>query len=138
MKPEILLNNLNEALNNHDIEAFLKCFSTNYTSEQPVHPARLFRGKEQVRKNWSLNFQEMPDFRSKILRHINSDNTIWVEWEWNGTRQDGSKLQMCGVSIFGIEQDEISWGRLYVEPIQADGEGIDIAIKEIMHGKKNE
>ena len=97
----------------------------------------MFQGIEQVRKNWSANFSEMPDFHSTILRYVSDANTVWVEWLWQGTRQDTSKLQMCGVCIFYVEKQQIKWGRLYVEPVQAQGAGIDAAMKVVMHGKSD-
>ena len=59
---------LNAALNAHDLEAFLACFQDDYESEQPAHPDRAFRGREQVRSNWSAVFDGVPDFRSELLR----------------------------------------------------------------------
>ena len=38
-----------------------------YDSQQPLHPARQFQGREQVRKNWSAMFREIPDFRADVL-----------------------------------------------------------------------
>ena len=37
--------------NAHDLEAFLACFQEDYESEQPAHPDRAFRGRDQVRSN---------------------------------------------------------------------------------------
>ena len=137
MDAEILLFKLRDALNTHDIESFVACFDKNYYSEQPVHPDRNFHGHEQVRKNWAANFDEMPDFSAHLLRHASSNNSLWTEWEWQGTRQDKSKLLMRGVIIMGVETDKIKWGRLYVEPVDISGKGIEAAVKEVMHGKKD-
>jgi hypothetical protein len=38
---------------------------------------------------------------------------------------------MRGVAISGIEADQIKWARLYIEPVQAMGEGIDAAVKSL-------
>jgi SnoaL-like protein len=136
MLMENLLLKLHDAINKHDLEAFVNCFSENYKSEQPVHPDRIFKGREQVRKNWSANFNEMRDFRSDLLRYRIDPDLIWSEWEWQGTRQNKTTLQMRGVILFGINGNEIIWGRLYMEPVQTQGEGIDASVSKVMIGKK--
>jgi len=136
MDLESLLLKLKDAFNTHDINSFIECFDENYYSEQPVHPDRTFRGQEQVKKNWSSNFDEMPDFSAQLLRHFISNDSIWAEWEWQGTRQGKSRLHMRGVTIMGVEDGKIKWGRLYVEPVQVSGKGIEVTVREVMQGKK--
>jgi len=136
MDPEALLLKLKNAFNTHDMKSLLECFDENYYSEQPVHPDRTFLGQEQVKKNWASNFEEMPDFSAQLLRHSISNNSIWSEWEWQGTRQDKSRLLMRGVIIMIIENGKIKRGRLYMEPVEVSGKGIEAAIEEVMHGKK--
>jgi hypothetical protein len=58
---------LNSAMNARDIEAFVDCFDEDYESEQPVHPDRAFRGRGQVRANWSAIFDGVPDFRAELV-----------------------------------------------------------------------
>ena len=53
-----------EALNAHDLEGQLGLFKEDYRSEQPVHPARTFSGREQVRENWSKLYESIPDFQA--------------------------------------------------------------------------
>ena len=136
MDEESLLFKLNDAFNKHDIEAFVACFDENYYSEQPAHPDRIFKGREQVRKNWASNFDDMPDFSAQLIRHAVNKDTVWAEWEWRGTRKDNSKLFMRGIMIMGIQEGRINWGRLDVEPVEVNGKGIEAAMEEVMHGKK--
>ena len=136
MNPEDLLLKLKNAFNTHDMNSLMECFDENYYSEQPVHPDRTFQGQEQVKKNWASNFEEMSDFSAQLLRHTISNNSIWSEWEWQGTRQDKSRLFMRGVIIMIIENGKIRQGRLYIEPVEVSGKGIEAAIEEVMHGKK--
>jgi hypothetical protein len=138
MDLEPLLLKLKNAFNSHDITLLTECFDEGYSSEQPNHPDRSFQGQEQVRKNWASNFNEMPDFSAHLLRHAISNNSIWAEWEWQGTRQDNSRLLMRGVTVMGIESGKIKWGRLYIEPVEMSGKGIEAAIEEVMHGKKTD
>ena len=82
-----------EALNRHDIEAFVECFDPSYRSAQPAHPNRGFGGKEQVRKNWSGMFESFPDFEAQLLRHTSDERVVWGEWHWRATG-----LDMAGVT----------------------------------------
>lgn len=122
----LVIERLHDALNRHDLEAFLGCFDQGYRSEQPAHPNRGFGGKDQVRKNWSAIFESFPDFRAELLRHTSDGATLWSEWHWTATG-----LNMAGVLLFGVEEDRIVWGRLYVEPVEEDGENIDDAMRRM-------
>ena len=37
---------------------------------------------------------------------------------------------MDGVIVLGIEDSLIAWGRLYMEPVEADGVGIDEMVRD--------
>lgn len=60
----------------------------------------------------------MPDLHSELLRFTVKGETVWSEWHWQGTRLDGSSLNMGGVIIFGTGNGHITWGRLYMEPVE--------------------
>jgi hypothetical protein len=38
---------------------------------------------------------------------------------------------MAGVTLLGVEEDRIVWGRLYMEPVEEDGEEIDDSVRSI-------
>jgi ketosteroid isomerase-like protein len=120
-----------EAMNAHDIDAFVACFHDDYDSAQPAHPDRAFRGSDQVRQNWSSIFASVKDFRADLVRADAAADVEWSEWRWQGTHEDGSRLDMAGVIVFGIRDGRVAWGRLYVEPIEQGGEGIDAAVREM-------
>ena len=122
---------LRDAMNNHDLEAFLECFLEDYRSEQPVHPGRGFGGRDQVRANWSAIFSGVGDFAADLVSLGQDEGREWSEWRWTGTRQDGSILDMAGVIIAGVRDDRIAWARLYVEPVQAAEETIDEAVQRM-------
>jgi len=129
-----VLERLHQAQNQHRLEAFVECFAPDYQSEQPIHPDRTFRGPEQVRKNWSTVFSQMPDFHAELLRATAEDDTVWAEWRWTGTQSDGGQFDWRGVTIFGVQEDQITWARLYLEPVQEAGAGIDGAVRNMTHG----
>jgi ketosteroid isomerase-like protein len=128
-----LLQRLHTAQNQHDLDAFINCFDPDYVSEQPVHPERAFHGREQARKNWSAFFSSMPDFRSEVLRAATGNDILWAEWRWSGTRADGTRLEMRGVTVFGIREDLIVWGRLYMESVEQTSIGIDEVVRSLTH-----
>jgi ketosteroid isomerase-like protein len=56
------------ATNDRDLEALVACFAEDYENETPVHPARGFSGREQVRRNWEQIFTHVPDLRTEVKR----------------------------------------------------------------------
>lgn len=122
---------LNAAMNAHDIDAFVACFDEDYDSEQPAHPDRAFRGRDQVRENWSAIFEGVPDFKAELLDATASGETEWSEWRWRGTQSDGTPLDMAGVIVGGVRDGRLSWARLYVEPVEQGGAGIDAAVRSM-------
>jgi ketosteroid isomerase-like protein len=122
---------LSAAMNAHDIEAFAACFDEEYESEQPVHPDRAFRGRDQVRRNWSAIFEGVPDFTAELISASVEGDTEWSEWRWRGTQSDGTPLDMAGVIVGGVRNGRLGWARLYVEPVERGGAGIDAAVRDM-------
>jgi hypothetical protein len=122
---------LQHAMNAHDIDAFIDCFHDDYDSKQPAHPDRAFRGSGQARENWSAIFAGVPDFSSELVASAVSDETEWSEWHWRGTHADGTALDIVGVIVCGVRDGRMSWARLYVEPVEQAGAGIEAAVREM-------
>ena len=126
-----MMHRLLEAMNAHDLDAFVACFADGYASEQPAHPERAFRGRDQVRENWTGVFAGVPDFRAElVLAAVTDDGAEVGEWRWHGTHTDGSPFAMRGVIVVGIDDDRVAWGRLYMEPVEQGGVGIDDMVRE--------
>lgn len=126
-----VIDRLLSAMNAHDLDAFVACLAPDYRSEQPAHPNRAFRGAEQARHNWAGVFSGVPDFRAELLAAATTADGVEIgEWRWRGTYTDGSPFAMSGVTVMGIEDDRIAWGRLYMELDDAGGEGIDEMVQE--------
>jgi ketosteroid isomerase-like protein len=132
--PRVTLERMHDAINQHDLDAFVDCFDPAYQSEQPAHPNRGFTGNEQVRKNWSSIFSGIPDLKSELLRSSITGDTVWAEWHWFGTRTDGTKLDMRGVTIMVVHNGRITSGHLYMEPVEQGGSEINTAVRD-MTGK---
>lgn len=126
--PAAVLERLHAAMNEHQLEDFLACFDADYSSEAPAHPDRAFVGVAQVRKNWSTLFAAIPDFHAELVRSVADGEVVWSEWIWRGTHGDGSRVHLRGVTIFGVPDGRIAWGRLYMEPVDAAADGIDAAV----------
>ncbi|MEA2286601.1 MAG: hypothetical protein QOJ21_2644 [Solirubrobacteraceae bacterium] len=129
--PVAVVERLAGAMNAHDIDAFVACFAHDYDSTQPAHPDRAFRGREQVRENWSTVFAGVPDFTAELVGVAADGGTAWSEWRWRGTQADGARLDMAGVIVLGVQDETIAWARLYVEPVEQAGGGIEAAVRDM-------
>src|SRR3954451_3181820 len=107
------------ATNAHDLEALVDCFAPDYVNETPAHPARGFRGREQLRRNWTTIFDAVPDVTTRLLAAAVDDDQVWSEWAMTGTRRDGAPHAMAGVIIFGVAGDQIVSARFYLEPVES-------------------
>jgi len=61
-----------------------------------------------------------------VLRQSVEGDVVWNEWHWSATG-----LEMAEVTVMGIRQGQISWARLYMEPVEQAGQDIDEAMKTI-------
>jgi ketosteroid isomerase-like protein len=130
-RPQDVAAALSDAMNAHDIDAFVALFAPDYDSRQPAHPDRAFVGRDQVRTNWSAVFSGVPDFRAELVATAVEAETLWSEWRWHGTHEDGSRLEMAGVIVCGVQAGALTWARLYIEPVEQSGAGIDAVVREM-------
>jgi ketosteroid isomerase-like protein len=126
-----VLERMTAAQNEHDLEGMLACFHEDYRSEQPLFPARAFRGIDQVRANWSALLGSIPDFHGEIVRSAVDGETVFAEVHWTGTKADGTSLDERGVVIMGIVDDRVAWGRLYVDEVEPDSADIDTVVRHM-------
>ena len=127
-----LIGRIQQATNDHDLESLVACFDEGYVSEMPVHPARDFVGRDQVRRNWTQIFAAVPDIQSRLVRSTVTEETAWAEWEWSGTRRAGATHLMRGVTILGVGDGGAAWARFYMEPVDQGGPGVDGAVREAL------
>jgi len=133
--PMLAIDRLLRATNAHDVEAIAACFTDDYALESPLHPARSFRGREQVRRNWTQILRGIPDLQARVLRRAFADDgSVWTEWEMSGTRGDGARHVMRGVFIFGFEEGVIRSGRMFLEPVDEASLDMDAAVREQVSG----
>ena len=116
--PKVVFERMSQAANRHDLEAMVACFAPDFRSEQPFHPERNFVGQAGVRNNWSFFFKTIPDIQVEILGEVEEGDTVWAELHFHGTQIDGKKQTTRGVTIQGIQADQIIWARLYIEEVK--------------------
>ena len=116
--PISVLEGMLQATNRHDLDAMVAYFASDFRSEQPLHPERDFTGQSGVRKNWSFFFNTVPDIQVDVLSKVEERETVWAELYFHGTQTDGKKFSIKGVTIQGVQDGQICWARLYIEPVQ--------------------
>jgi ketosteroid isomerase-like protein len=126
-----MLERLLQAWNAYDPGGVAALFAEDYRSFQPAHPSRDFTGRPQVLTNWTSVFEGVPDFTAELVSWTVHGDTEWGEWDWRGTHPDGSPFAMRGVTILVVRDELIAEARLYLEPVDATGEDIDAAVREL-------
>lgn len=126
-----VLERMRDATNAHDARLLAALFAQDYRSTQPLHPSRGFGGSSQVLENWSSVFAGVPDFHSELVASAVDGDTEWGEWSWSGHHVDGSPFAMRGVTIFVVRDGLVMEGRLYMEPVEADGGDIAAAVRDL-------
>ena len=127
-----VIDRLLQATNDHDLDALVDCFASDYVNETPVHPLRGFTGSEQVRLNWRQIFAAVPDLVAAVAARAEVGGTVWTEWQMAGTRGDGTPHLMRGVIIFTVQDDRISTARFYLEPVETSTGDVNTAVRAQM------
>ena len=126
LNPRLVVEKINRAFNQHDLDAMVDCFDPLYHGEQPLHPDHAYRGREQVHKEWGNVFKRVPDFHAENLRVAVDQDTVWTEARWTGTLAGKGKFEIMGVIVFGVRNNRVIWTRMYMEPLQKPGSGLEI------------
>jgi hypothetical protein len=124
-----VIERLQRATDEHDLDGIVGCFAAGYRNETPAHPARGFTGRDQVRANWQMIMESVPDITVRATRTVIDGGTMWCEMEHHGTRRDGTTHAMKGVVLFEVAEALIQSARFYLEPVDASGGGVTDAIR---------
>jgi len=127
-----VLDRLLAALNAHDVDAVVACFAEGYRNHTPAHPDRGFVGRDQVRSNWIQIFAGVPDVTAAVTRVAVDGSTVWSVWVMTGTRVDAHPFDLRGVILFEIPAQTIQSATLYLEPLDAFGEGPDQGVRSVL------
>ena len=136
MNPPPIVRRLQQAIDDHDLDKIEACFDSDNASDQPAHPARSVRGRRQLRENWTQILAGAPDLTAKLKRWAVNGQEVWTEWEWRGTRRDGSPSVMRGVTIQGLRDDVVAWVHFYMKPVEESGAGVEQAVSEEVSGRR--
>jgi len=127
--PEFL-QRLCRATNDHDLDRLVDLFTEDYVSEIPVHPSQSFRGREQVRRNWTQIFAAVPDVGLDVLQAVQVGQTVWSEVQIEGHRVDGAPHLLRGVLILTVDNGRASAVRFYLEPVDLSEQSTDEAVRK--------
>jgi ketosteroid isomerase-like protein len=130
--PMSTIQRLVAATNAHDLEGIVACFAEGYTLDAPLHPARSFRGKEQVRRHWGQILGAVRDISVAVPRFARAGAPLWTEWEMKGTRPDRNAHQMRGVFVFTVGEGLVQQGRMFLEPVEDGGPTMDAAVGRVL------
>jgi ketosteroid isomerase-like protein len=103
----------------------------------PAHPERGFRGREQVRRNWTQILGGVPDIQARVPHVAVDGDTVWSEWQMSGTRRDGAGFLMRGVVIFTVAGSVATSARFYLEPVEQSSGDIDVATRRVVGNAAN-
>ncbi|MEO7421390.1 MAG: nuclear transport factor 2 family protein [Ornithinibacter sp.] len=128
---------LRDATNSRSVTQVLGCFAEDYVNETPAHPGRGFTGRDQVRGNWAQIFAAVPDHTATLLASAQVADTVWTEWEMQGTRTDGAAHHMCGPIVFVVRDGLARSARFYLERVDEPDDSdtdADAAVRGILAG----
>jgi len=77
-------------------------------------------------------FEEVPDLTLDVLRSATAGDEVWTELRVHGQKADGSPFEYRGITVWGVREDRIAWGRLYFEPVEAGGVEIDQRMQQVL------
>lgn len=127
--PVGVIQRLARVTSDHDLDGIVACFAEDYVNETPAHPGRGFRGREQVRQNWTQILAGVPDLEARVCAVAADGDTVWSEWQMLGTRRDGAAHEMCGVIIFEVTDDTVHAARFYLEPVEHTSGTVDDSVR---------
>jgi ketosteroid isomerase-like protein len=122
----LIVEQMRAALDAHDLDRFLGFFHEDYAGERPRHPGSPRSNREEVRSNWAEIIRDVPDLRIEIPASCQDGNTVWSEWRAYGTSRSGAMLELRGVFIFGVQDGQVRWSRMYMEPVEQEGKPLSL------------
>lgn len=112
-----------EAMNRHDLDAFMAAWGSNPTFEFPGGSVLggTYQGRDQIRAWFQRWWDRFPTttftLRSVSVEDIlamSGNNTIHVEWELNETDREGRTIQVLGVTALQALGGKVEHVRDYI------------------------
>ncbi|MFG1609659.1 nuclear transport factor 2 family protein [Actinoplanes sp. NPDC049265] len=104
------------AINARDPDGVAACFVEDYVCEWPAHPNLTFSGRENVRINQVMRYEQRPTVQAEIVHSVVVNDEVWGEWHFFD--QDGKAERGVIVLVVDSEQDLIRSSRFYMEVVK--------------------
>lgn len=105
-----------EAMNNGDLETYLKAWDNNAVFIYPGNTSAsgIIKGKENIRK-WFQDWRKVfPDLKFSIKKiyleknfYLGQHNTMAVHWEAHATNKFGKKVSSTGIGVVTIKGTKV-------------------------------
>jgi len=107
------LRQLCDAFNAHDLDRIMSLFADDCVLEMPRGNkpwGSRFVGQDEVRKALAGRFEGLPDVHYGSEQHFvdDSTNTGISKWTLTGTRQDGSRIEVCGCDFYTFREGKVT------------------------------
>ena len=100
-----------DAFNAHDIDGIMSHMTDDCVFEASAGPdvdGEKFVGKAAVRKAYEDVFATFPDARWSNPKHFIDGERGFTEWEFSGTKKDGTKVEVTGCDLFTFRNGKIA------------------------------
>lgn len=106
-----------DAINRHDVESFVACYSSDSSVFDPQYP-ELLKGREAVRKDMTDFIAAFPDLRAEVRRTIGEGDTYAYEMTMTGTHK-GPMVTPTG--DIAPTQRRVEFGGSIIARLDGDG-----------------
>lgn len=102
-----MIRKANEAVNKKDLTAIDELMAPDY-----VDHTNQIRGRENVKKFYTMAFKDFPDFHKTIEDIIAEEDKVWVRYKTTGTASSGKKIELTSINIHRIVNGKAveGWG----------------------------
>ncbi len=107
-----------DAWNDHDIDTIMAFMTEDCVFDtgggREKHGTR-YQGYQEVKARFIEVWTELPDVRFENASHFVQGNRGCTEWTFQGTREDGSKVEIDGCDLFTFSGDKIQIKNSYIK-----------------------
>jgi hypothetical protein len=116
--PKMVVRRFQQAINQHDLDKLVESLHAEYNEEKPLFPGNYLLDREQTRQQWRALFARVPNLRAEDEQWRVQDEIVWTQWRWYGKEISGKRFELAGTTLFGIEANQILWGRFSLFPVK--------------------
>ena len=138
--PEEIAHEFIEANKALDSKKISSLFAEDYESVHPTNPERNFKGRDQVKKNQDLVYENIKkdSLKVTVLKITPSKDSVVIEACFSAERQnDGTLINEVMIWSFDVSNGMIKRGRVYMLSLDKqktdEQGGIEQYLKNIVH-----